>query len=231
MAGLLVAVLAISAMGVMAMAQEADNTAVDQEAADTGADAAGETGNSTAEPQFLITFEQMQYLRETQRTMQENHSTRTEIREAVRTMAREFVSENLASYGLDEAEVEEIQAKLAELWAMNDETAQLAQDLWAQDMNMMDIRAQLEPLLNDTAAIRLELADMLDQYGIVMPGLGGKLHGRGFGDGTPWQPPESRPQGTGPEAGCGNRGPGNGPHGPGNDMNGGQGGPGGIPFP
>lgn len=202
LAGLLVAVLAFSTLGAAALAQEAtDDTAVEQEVADdiTIGDGTEDDSNATfEEPNVLITCGQMETIRETIRTMQENHSTRTEIRETARAIAMECITLNLASYGLTEDDISIIQAKLTELWDKVDETADLAEELWAQDMNMADIQAELQTQRNETQDIQLDLANLLEQYGIVMPGPGldeRGPHGGGRTEGPGAHQSGMRPQG------------------------------------
>jgi hypothetical protein len=184
LAGMLVAVLVFSSLGIIVMAQETtDETAVDQDTLDDIIQEDGQVSdddcNDTIDANFLITPEQMETIRGTIQYMQENHSTRTEIKEAERSMTLEYAALNLGTYGLTEAEIAEIQAKMIELWAKEDDTRALADELWAQDMNMMDIRATLQTMWNETRVLRQELTTMLSQYGIIMPGPGHDGPGQG----------------------------------------------------
>jgi hypothetical protein len=212
LAGILVAVLVFSSLGVIVMAQEAtDEAAVDQDTLDetTIEDGQASENDDTIDTKFLITREQMETIRGTIQYMQENHSTRTEIREMERTMTMEYAALNLGTYGLTESEITEIQAKMTELWAKEDDTAALANELWAQDMNMMDIQDALQKMRNETQNLRLELATMLGQYGILMPGPGHEGPGQGGrmgSDGQMGGMPPGRPMR--PEGGMNN---GNGP--------------------
>ncbi|MCK5397604.1 MAG: hypothetical protein KAJ33_05085 [Thermoplasmata archaeon] len=175
-AGLLIGVLMLSTLGVVAMAQETGDTDISQEVSET------------QDEMYLITPEQNEEIRDTVLTMQEEHATRTEIRETARTMSQDFIDLNLESYGLTEAQIDEIQAKINELMDKMDEIHETRDELWDQDMNRMDIRDELQPLRDDAQEIRAELKDLLDQYGIIPPKMRGSGMDEGHGPGQGGRP-------------------------------------------
>ena len=175
-AGLLIGVLMFSTLGVVAMAQETGDTDIGQEVSES------------QDEMYLITPEQNEEIRDTTLTMQEEHATRTEIRETARTMSQDFIDMNLESYGLTEAQIDEIQAKINELMDKMDEIHETRDELWDQDINRMDIREGIQPLRDEIQVIRGELKEILDQYGIVPPEMQGLGMDEGHGPGQGGRP-------------------------------------------
>ncbi len=173
-AGMLVGVLMFSTLGIVAMAQETtDDVGVSQEVS--------ESQNEL----FLITPEQGEEIRTTVLTMQEEHATRTEIRETTRTMSNDFINANLESYGLTEVQIDEIESKILEINDKMDEIRETAVELRAQDINRMDVKETIKPLMEEVKVIRDELKVILDSYDIIpleMRGPG-RDEGPGMGEG------------------------------------------------
>ena len=191
-AGLIVAALMFSGLGIMAMAQEdVNDDLMTQEELDEYTLSEGVPQGDDAK--YLLTEEQIVTMKTTAQELRDAHATRTEIRETVQAMASEYVQENLESYGLAEEEIAEIQVKITQLMDKMLEVRETAHDLWEQDMNRQDIREEIKPLIDEAQVIRGELKDMLDQYGILPP----EIHQPGFGDGPQGQNRHGMGQGEG----------------------------------
>ena len=189
-AGILAAAVMFSGLGIMAAAQEdVNNNLMTQEELDEFTLAEGENPDA----QYLLTEEQIETMRTTAQELSDAHATRTEIREAIHTLASEYVQENLESYGLEEAEIAEIQVKITELTDKMQEVRETAYELQGQDMNRQDIRAEIQPLIDEAQEIRAELGELLSQYDILPP----KIHMPGMGDGPQGQNCHGMGQGEG----------------------------------
>ena len=189
-AGILAAAVMFSSFGIMAMAQEdIDNDLMTQEELDEFTLTEGENPDA----QYLLTEEQIETMRTTAQELRDEHATRTEIRETVQAMVHEYVLENLESYGLEEAEIVEIQAKMSELMDKMLEVRETAYELHGQDMNRQDIREEIQPLIEEAQAIRAELGELLRQYDILPP----EIHMPGMGDGPQGQNRHGMGQGQG----------------------------------
>lgn len=203
-AGILAAAVLFSGLGIMAMAQEDDFMTKGELDEFTLVEAESEDPNA----QYLLTEEQIETMKTTAQELRDAHATRTEIRETVQAMAYDYVQENLESYGLNEEEIVEIQAKLTELMEKMLEVRETAHDLWEQDMNRQDIREEIQPLMEEAQEIRGELKELLDQYGILPPEIGhpgmGGGHGHGGRPGGFGRPDDAgRPDGAGGHGGFG----------------------------
>jgi hypothetical protein len=182
-AGLLVAAVVMSGLGLAVMAQQRSATMSEKEL-----DCIGLRAAESADPEakYLLTAEQIETMKAEAQELRDAHATRTEIRETVQDMAHGYVQVNLESYGLAEEEIGPIQARLDELVEKNLEIRERAYELWGLDMNRQDIRAELQPLIDEACEIRRDLKAMLDEHGILPPemdhpGTGaGRCRGRGI---------------------------------------------------
>jgi len=168
LAGIIVAALVISGLGIFALTHEGSSTMSDDEIEQY---ALSEAVAGEPDEQVLLTAEQIETIRAEAQELRDSHATRTQIRETVQNMTQACVQENLESYGLAPENITAIQAKMTELMDKMLEIRETAYELRGQDMNRQDIRAELQPLIDEAHAIRGELADLLGQYGITPPGI------------------------------------------------------------
>ncbi|MFH0816963.1 MAG: hypothetical protein V1934_09155 [Methanobacteriota archaeon] len=193
--------LLFSSIGMIAAAQ----AATDDGAGDTGAVevTAGEQGNETTELRVLITMEQRAAMSAVVDEMRAANVTHDDIMAEIDAMTRDYMAQNLESYGVAEADSAKILDAIDDIDAMEQEIRDTAEELRELGLNRREIRNQTQPMLDEMRTMRTGLADLLAQYDILPPMCGpagpGMMPRQGFGqNGTGCMGPQGR-EGNGPQ--------------------------------
>lgn len=179
-AGALVALILMATLGTV--------IALDDSGLET--DAAATTDTLEDEnAQYLITEEQLE-----------------EIRDASEQMIIDQMIENLESYNLTDEQITEIEDILLAIRELRGDIRATLEELRDRNTTFPEIREALEPLVTELRALRAELKELLDSYGILPPE--GRMHCIRWHRGPRFGGPGSGPRPGGPGIGDGGMGPG-----------------------
>jgi hypothetical protein len=193
--------LLFSSIGMIAAAQ----AATDDGAVDTGAVevTAGELGNGTTELRVLITIEQRAAMSAVVDEMRAANATHEEIMAEIDAMTRDYMAQNLESYGVTDDDSAKILDAIDGIEALEQEMRDTAEEYREIGLDRREIRNQTQSMFEEMRTMRAELAELLAQYDILPPMCSpdgpGMMPRQGFGqNGTGCMGPQGR-EGNGPQ--------------------------------